>query len=342
MEFVIQGKLYFVKPVFVLAISLFFIRGQLLADIPPGNHSPQNTIIEPVWLFPNKSDEPLGDFQSITIPLKRAGHLFLIEARIDDQVGNLIFDTGASGLVLNKTYFRKYAAIEKSAGGGITGVSDKIYRTVVKRIDISGMYYEDVAADLTDLGHIENRRGVKILGLFGLNMIDQFEVIFDAISSELHLYRIDKQGNRLSTLSSGFKFEVTQFMETNHNIMLIRGKIGDKMLNFCLDTGAESNVISSAVSKKVMSTIQINRRLGMGGAGAASVEVLYGIMKEFEFGNHQFGIMQTAVASLESISEAYGCSIDGLLGYDFWQKGIFCFNFRKNEISFSVMKGDKK
>jgi len=288
------------------------------------------------------SDDPLGDFESITIPLKRAGRLYLIEARIDDQVGNLIFDTGASGLVLNKTYFRKYAAFEKSAGGGITGVSDKIYRTVVKRIDISGMYYEDVAADLTDLGHIENRRGVKILGLFGLNMIGQFEVVFDAISSELHLYRTDKQGNRLSSVASGFKFEMTQNMETNHNIMLIKGKIGDKVLSFCLDTGAESNVISSDVPKKVMSTIQISRRSGMGGAGAAAVEVLYGTMKEFEFGNHQFGIMQTVVTNLEAMSEAYGCSIDGMLGYDFWQKGIFCFNIRKNEISFSLMKGEKK
>lgn len=325
-----------------LTVLLSLLANRISADIPPGIHPPLVTVNEPVWQFPLMSDEPLGDFQSITIPLKRAGRLFLIEARIDDQVGNLIFDTGASGLVLNRTYFRKYASFEKSAGGGITGASDKIYRTVVKRIDISGLYYEDVAADLTDLGHIENRRGVKILGLFGINMIARFEVVFDAISSELHLYRTDKQGNRMISLASGLKFEVTQSMETNHNIMLIKGKIGDKLLNFCLDTGAESNVISSDVSKKVMSTIQINRRSGMGGAGAAAVEVLYGTMKEFEFGNHQFGIMQTVVTNLEAMSEAYGCPIDGMLGYDFWQKGIFCFNIRKGEISFSIMKGEIK
>jgi len=332
----------FIRVICILTVVFCLLSKRICADIPPGNYSPQVTITEPVWQFPPMSDDPLGDFESITIPLKRAGRLYLIEARIDDQVGNLIFDTGASGLVLNKTYFRKYAAFEKSAGGGITGVSDKIYRTVVKRIDISGMYYEDVAADLTDLGHIENRRGVKILGLFGLNMIGQFEVVFDAISSELHLYRTDKQGNRLSSVASGFKFEMTQNMETNHNIMLIKGKIGDKVLNFCLDTGAESNVISSDVPKKVMSTIQISRRSGMGGAGAAAVEVLYGTMKEFEFGNHQFCIMRQVVTNLGGMGEANGCSIDGMLGYDFWQKGIFCFNFRKNEISFSVMKGEKK
>lgn len=313
------------------------------ASIPPGTQLP--IIHTPISIddLTNLNDQPLGDFQSITIPLKRAGRLFLIEARIDGQVGNLIFDTGATGLVLNKTYFRKYVGIEKPAGGGITGASDKISRIVIKRIDISGLYYVDISADLTDLGHIENRRGVKILGLFGINMINDFEVVFDANKNELQLNRVDKQGNRLNGLLSEIKYDFTQRMETNDNIMLVKGKIGDKILNFCLDTGAESNVISSTLSKKVMSTIQINRRLGMGGAaGAATVEVLYGTMREFELGDHQFGNMETAVTSLCNINDAYGCNIDGLLGYDFWQKGIFCFNFRKNEISFSLWKGDIK
>ena len=38
-------------------------------------------------LLLSKSDEPLGDFKSVTIPLKRAGRVFLIVARIVDQVG---------------------------------------------------------------------------------------------------------------------------------------------------------------------------------------------------------------------------------------------------------------
>ncbi len=295
-----------------------------------------------IFDFLSRNNEPLGDFQSITIPLKRAGRLFLIEARIDDQVGNLIFDTGASGLVLNKTYFRKYVSNEKPTGGGITGVFNKISTIVVRRIDISGMYYENVVADITDLGHIENRRGVKILGLFSLNMITNFEVVFDANNSELQLNRIDKLGNRLNHSLPEIKFSFVQKLETQHNIMIIKGRIGDKMMNFCLDTGAESNVISSSVSRKVMNTVQINRRSGLGGAGGGSVDVLYGTMKEFEFGDHQFGSMETVITNLDAMSEAYGCVIDGMLGYDFWQKGIFCLNFAKHEISFSTGKGAAK
>jgi len=325
-----------------MLIILPCIQRGIYANIPPG-YKPANSS-DPLSInaFINPNDQPLGDFQSITIPLKRAGRLFLIEARIDDQVGNLVFDTGASGLVLNKTYFRKYAGFEKPGGAGVTGSFDKISRIVVRRIDISGLYYEDVAADVTDLGHIENRRGVKILGLFGLNMIDNFEIIFNAGKNELQLNRIDKQGNILNTGLAALKFDFTQKIEKQNNVLLIKGSIGDKALNFCLDTGAESNVISSHVSKKVMSTIQINRRTNLGGAGSQAVEVLYGTMKEFEFGSHQFGSMETVVTNLDAMSEAYGCSIDGMLGYDFWLKGIFRINFGKSEISFSLVKGENK
>ena len=213
---------------------------------------------------------------------------------------------------------------------------------MVKKIEIMGLQYKDVAADVTDLGHIENKRGIKVLGLFGLNMMDNFEVIFDAGKSELHLYRIDKNGNRLDAMLPFMKFENTQKIETQQGIMFLDGKIGEKTLRFCIDSGAETNVISSTVPKKVMNTIQINRRSGMSGASARSVDVLYGTMKQFEFGNRQFGQMETVVTSLNGMCEAYGCNIDGMLGYEFLQKGVFCFNFIKNEISFTLSKGGEK
>ena len=279
---------------------------------------------------------------SVVIPLKQAGRLFLIEARIDDQEGNLIFDTGATGLVLNRTYFRKYAAYEKPGAGGITGNFSKVYGTIVKEIDASGFFYEKVPADMADLGHIEDKRGVKILGLFGMKMIDDMEVIFDAAANQLTLVQTDLEGNRTENNNDLPQFNFRQKIETHHKIMLVRGRIGDKTLNFCLDTGAEINALHRNVSKKVMETVQISRRALVGGAASRSSEVLYGIMNELEVGSHQFGIMGTVIMDLTAMSEAYGCTIDGMLGYDFWIKGIYSINFRKEEIGFNVRKGDRQ
>ena len=50
---------------------------------------------------------PMGELESVIIPLKRVGRLFLMEAKIDDLTGDFLFDTGAAQLVLNSTYFRK-------------------------------------------------------------------------------------------------------------------------------------------------------------------------------------------------------------------------------------------
>jgi len=73
--------------IFVLVVGL-----KVQAGIPPGDQQQINS--NPYEISPSDfSDDPLGDFLSITIPLKRVGRLFLIEANIDNQVGNLIFDT---------------------------------------------------------------------------------------------------------------------------------------------------------------------------------------------------------------------------------------------------------
>lgn len=325
----------------LLTLVLFFCNKQNYAGNPVVTRLPDDPEKLLVSLL-LKGEERGGDLNSVVIPLKQVGRLFLIEARIDDQDGNLIFDTGATELVLNRTYFRKYVSYKKPAGGGVTGSMSEVTGTILNKIDVSGLFYEKVTADLAELGHIEDKRGVKILGLFGLKMIDNLEVIFDACRSELRLNRIDEDGNRLDSKVIIPQFEFTQKLETSYNFMMIRGRISDKVLNFCLDTGAEINVLSNNVPKKVMGTVQINRRSTLGGSKSGKIEALYGTMNEFEFGNYQFGSMGTVIIDLSSMSEAYGCSIDGMLGYDFWQKGVFCFNFRKKEISFNIGKGVQK
>jgi len=284
--------------------------------------------------------KPLGNFLSITIPLKRAGRLFLIEAQVDDQIGNLVFDTGAEMLVLNKTYFRNYNATPKYSGAGITGSLDEVVQIKTDIVQVSSVYYERLNADLADLSHIENMRGVKILGLFGLSMIKDFEVVFDAVKAELRLHRVDKKGDRLNLVSDSIHYDIVQHLESPSSILRVEAKINGKTLYFCIDTGAETNVINSSVSKAVMSTINISRRSRLRGAGASSTEVLYGAMTEFAFGEHPLGSMPTIVTNLSAMGDAYGCNIDGMLGCDFLEKGIISINFVKKELRMSFTKGD--
>lgn len=278
---------------------------------------------------------------SIVIPLKQVGRLFLIEAKVDEEEGNLIFDTGATEFVLNRTYFRKYAAYEKQGAGGITGNFGQVHGTVVKQLDASGFFYEKVEADLADLGHIEDQRGVKILGLFGLKMIDDLEIIFDAAHQQLILFKLDSRGERMDNKTFIEEYNFVQTLDKKAGIAMIKGKIGERQLTFCLDTGAEINAINKNVPKKVMELIQISRKSAVRGSAAGKSEVYYGIINNFEFGNQNFGSMGTVIIDLTAMSESYGCHIDGMLGYDFWIKGKYCLNFKKNQISFNLSKEAK-
>lgn len=281
--------------------------------------------------------EPVCDLNVINIPLKPAGRLYLIEAKIDGQEGNLVFDTGATGLVLNKTYFRKYTGSKKTTGG-VTGSIGHVQSSVIDSIDYNGIYYNRVTADIANLGHIEDRRGVKILGLLGLNMIDGFEIVFNARRNLLILHKIDTEGNCLDKEAGTMKFEYSQKINVDNSMMSIRAYIGEKELNFCLDTGAEVNLIHSGLPKKVLNTVTISRSSNLGGAGSGTVKAMYGEMHEFELAKCKFGKMRTAIINLTPMSESYGFSIDGMLGFDFWQKGVFRINFRKRQISFSLEK----
>jgi predicted aspartyl protease len=279
-----------------------------------------------------------GDFQSVTIPLKRAGRLFLIEARIGDQTGNFVFDTGASTLVLNRTYFRKDLVLVDEPAGGVTGNVEKVYQTRVARVDLPELCFENIVADVINLGHIENRRGVKILGLFGMCLFRNLEMVIDLKRSELQLYRIDKLGKRISTTPDTLKTDLTCPIKEAGGVIFLQGTMGGRNLDFCLDTGAEANVLSSSASKKVLSTVTITRRSDLTGSGSDQIEVLYGTMNDFFLGKQPLHPMKTMITGMEALALAYNYPLSGILGYDFFEKGIVCINLVKKELGMCLVR----
>jgi predicted aspartyl protease len=280
---------------------------------------------------------PLGELESVVIPLKRIGRLFMIEAKVDNTTGNFLLDTGAAQLVLNSTYFRKYVASLGSEGSGITGSTGTIRNVQIKNLDVAGLLYKDQTADVTDLGHIENRRGVKVLGLFGVSMLKGLEMVIDIRHNELRLYRLNKNGTRVSTRNE-IKADITEKIELYHNVLFVKVKVGGKLLDFCLDTGAESNVLSSYAPKKVLSTVTILRRSDLMGAGSGESEVLLANLNDFAINDHPIKGMQTIITSLEELSATYGYPIDGMLGYDFFDKGEISINLVLNELKINLNK----
>lgn len=139
------------------------------------------------------SGDPCDDFKTLVVPIKRIQNLIVVEAQIDTLIGNFILDTGSPILVLNKTYFRKgwdTNAMAANATGSVTPVM----RTRVKNMAIKELYFENLPADINDLGHIENHRGIKILGLLGVSLFTSFEMVIDVQQGVMYLHRVNKEG----------------------------------------------------------------------------------------------------------------------------------------------------
>jgi hypothetical protein len=286
--------------------------------------------------FPLARKKPIGkgDFETLVIPIKRVANLIVIEARVDTLVGNFIFDTGTPFLILNKTYFRNAWNLQgRVTANAANGSYSTVMHTRVERLQINELQFERVQADVSELGHIENSRGVKILGLLGVSLFTEFEVVIDLYNNVMYLHKLDARGEvpekeRVVKTAPMLKAPFT----LARNIITLDVNMGGKSLVFCFDTGAETNAISNLAGASVFRQFKVTRRMVMLGTGGAQSEVLFGNILEFEVGSRLFKNMPAIISPLGDLGEAYGRKIDGILGYSFLVKGIITINFVKKEL----------
>lgn len=273
---------------------------------------------------------------SCVIPFSRAGNLVLIRVKADTTEGNFILDTGAPGLVLNITYFRDYPATTElnEEQSGITGGVSAVKKTQVGKLSFDCVTGNAVTADLVNLGHIENARGVKIFGLIGLSILRRFEMIIDYENSLLYLYRIPKKN--ASTFKSYLLKDTSAYntvpIKVWNNKIVANPVIAGKKLRLIIDTGAESNVLDSRLPDKVFENVEVLRRIKLTGAGDKKVEALYGNLNNLTIGNQHTGSLPVIITNLEKTCLVDNECFDGILGFDFLSLHKIGFNFVNNKM----------
>lgn len=279
---------------------------------------------------------PYGDFTTLVVPIKRAGNLIIIEAQMDTLEGNFVMDTGAPYLVLNSTYFRDAPHINEQKAGGINGESEGTFTTTVHNFSILDLHYSRLTADVTDLSGIENGKGIKILGLLGTRLFSKFAVTIDMNSNLMYIQKVDSKGDIPAT-ERVFKdpYMVTPITLTD-DIIFMRGSVNDQKVWFVFDTGAESNLLDYSRIRKILPTMQIVSRSKLTGVGGSIFEVLYARFDELQIGERDFMRNRVLITDLEKMGRAYDHTIDGILGYDFFIRGIFTINFVKSQFEMYI------
>jgi len=317
---------------FLLVLFLLFagLKGNCTGKFTVGGISFKNAIIA------NIDPAPYGDFQTLIVPIKRAGNLIIVEAQLDSLEGNFVMDTGAPYLVLNATYFRDAPMLSDKQASGINGDSDGCYTTVVHNFSILDLHYSRITADVTDLSAIENGRGIKILGLLGTRLFNKFAITIDIANNLLYIHKLDAQGN-IPVSELVFKEpDLKMPFKYLNDVIFLKGAVNDKTMWFVFDSGAETNLLDYRRSKKSLSTMHILSRSKLTGIGGSSFEVLYARFDKLTVGDKDFIRNRVLITNLEKMGKAYDHSVDGILGYDFFSRGIFTINFVKSEFQMYI------
>ncbi len=294
---------------------------------------------------PNKTEQALhgnydyilsSEAQSGSIPFSKAGNLIIIQANVDTVSGNFILDTGAPGLILNATYFRDMKTIKSSASevAGLTGAIQSYQRTEAEKLMIGDFEYYRVQADRANLGHIENSKGIKILGLLGVHLFKRFEMVIDFENNLIHLHKIGKKEKAafyFEGLQEWDKYDLVpiQVLESKMLIPLFFGK---RKLNFILDTGAESNVLDSRLPNQVLDSVKLERKITVIGSGNEKRDAWYGNFTGLRAGEKPLQAVEVLLTSLAQMSMAYDRNIDGMLGIAFLSQQKIGINFQTEKL----------
>lgn len=289
-------------------------------------------------LSPVKIDIPLtvaADSSSFILPFSRAGNLILVKATADTTSGNFVLDTGAPHLVLNITYFRNYP-VHSNEGerNGITGNAFMAGQTTVADFSWGPAHYYRLNADLANLGNIENSKGVRILGLIGMELLRNFEMIIDYEKNLIYLHRFRRKvpsSYRNELLADTAAYSIVPITITDNRIML-QSVLAGKKIKLIIDSGAETNLLDSRLPDKVFENVSITGRTMLSGAGSGKIEVLKGDLQQLQIGNQSLSNLPVLITNLERTCFSYGGCVDGILGFDFLSLKKIGFNFVTNKM----------
>jgi predicted aspartyl protease len=286
--------------------------------------------IEPIKLISPDLFEEEKD--TIRIPLIRAGNLFFIEAKIDTMEGNFLVDLGAPYLVLNATYFREYEKDYSYTANTLATESDFVKRAKIRNLSFYGIEYKNMEADVTDLGAIENRRGLKILGLLGVSIFREFVFDIDVKNQQLLLYKgsTKNKTNMDVLLEAPIKIE--------NNVILIKARSNNVLLDLSIDSGAERNILDNTLNSSVYEGMTIMGSSVITDGNGGRSEALLTKLTQLSISDMPLENMYTLIINLEIISRAYGRQIDGMLGYPFFASGRVVIDFRRKQLVIYNMK----
>lgn len=280
--------------------------------------------------------ETVNDYTT-RIPFKLIDHLIVVEAELLDRKGNFIIDTGSESLILNSVHFKSVHTFfkkTKETSGVLDFVDDPLMKHL-KEFAIHNLILTNKTSDVIDLSHIEESKKMNLLGIIGFNILKDYEIFIDLHLNQITLSEIDSNGNKLDPKVYLEKIVDSVKFELKKHTIVVDAFIDEQKLKFGLDTAAEYNQLNKNSSRKVLKYYYPSKRMLLTGASSRQIEVLAGKLHRVKISEKVYlGPMDTILTNLNNMSEAFGTSLDGILGYEFLSQKRTIINYKKEMLYF--------
>jgi len=267
-------------------------------------------------------------------------NLILLPAQVEEQEGFLILDTGAPGLVLNKKYFndKKNFSDHLTARGFNGQVQDLQVRYTDLQLDEA--HWNKQKAHVIDLQHLKPSAIFPILGLAGMELFRDYEMVFDFKTSTIILFETDRQGNILAKQFSGMMQDITFPIKLKGHIPYLDIPFGNTTLKLGLDTGSEIALIHPKFRKKLKDALIANGQVSLQGTDQSVKQTKLWKLNDMNVAMLTYPPMNLAFTNIGAFNNVLsGADLDGILGTEFISQFTTSINLKKKELHIWINSG---
>jgi predicted aspartyl protease len=277
------------------------------------------TVTEAELAIP-KSRRALVEFPagttSISLPVSEKHEKFVVRVNVGTRGLDMLLDTGASSIVLERGVVRglgltEIGAVSNAANAGRFRQS----YAIVPEMDVGALKMHDVVVTVVpDLPNPDLTGDYRVVGLLGFDFIDAVALKLDYLNEAVTAY--DAATFVTPAVGRGFDLPLRLGNGTPMTSITINGEVGER---FALDTGASGALLvfdyfqrrhPAALADEANGSLGNRYMMGVGGA----FEVRPARIASITFGGvnfNDFDIFETTSRS------SYGGDADGLIGEGF-------------------------
>ncbi len=280
----------------------------------------------------SKVSQPADKF--IEIPFEVEENLMLVQATVNGERKNFIFDSGSPRLILNQVHYGEPASSEETKYSSLEGVHGNINSLdilTLSDLNFYGIEMKDQKVLAADLSHLEAILEIPIAGLIGYEIFEGYDLLFNYSTKTLRFIQPDQTQSLVIAMNAQLSMSSTPF-ELKQHIPLFEASVSGQIMTFGLDSGASTNLLSVDWYEELSGSFSDIRESELTGADGRKEKVTKGALNKLTIAEVDFETLPTVFKEISNLKQAYDKELDGLLGYEILSRQVTLVSYAQEKM----------